>query len=354
MPQHNGGEKPRTQRSSPTSHRVTMKDVARRAGVSQPTVSFVLNNRRDVSVAETTRERVLRAAEELNFQHNRAAQSLRMGKSFRIGVLADELVASPYAGAVVLGIQKAVQSAGYTCVVVETSDAPDVGVLAANTLISQGVDGLIYASAGAHQVLYPVPESTVRTVFVNCWPAESADEPVVLADEYQGGRDIAAATFAAGHRDVLYLGGPIDDYATLQRSRGLDDAACEAGIDPDTIPREYGDHMAHSGYSLTLQRLATHVPTAIVCGNDRMALGALMALHELGLECPTDVSLVGFDDQPDFAAELRPPLTTIALPHLQMGLAGGKLLLDDDEPSGHVLIPCTYVPRESLGAPRQA
>ena len=332
--------------------RVTMKDVARRAGVSQPTVSFVLNDRRDVSVADETRARVLQAAKDLNFQPNRAARALRSNKSYTIGVIANRIVSQPYAGPIILGVQRAVQPAGYVCFVVETSDTPNATEAAVQNLIAQGVAGLIYAAPGPEPIRAAATESDVRTIFVNCWADNAKDAPQILADEYQGGRDAAAATFAMGHRRVVYLGGPADDYACKERERGLSDAARDAGVDPAGIRREHGDYHVHAGYDLATKVLAEDRPTALVCGNDRMAVGALMAAHAAGLDCPGDVSIVGFDDQPDIANQLHPPLTTVALPHLQMGLTAGELLLADEEPQGTRLIPCTYVPRGSLAAPK--
>lgn len=332
--------------------RVTMKDVARHAGVSQPTVSFVLNDRRDVSVAAETRARVLRAAQELNFQPNRAARALRSNRSYTIGVIADRIVSQPYAGQIILGVQQAVQPSGYVCFVVETAETADGGQAAVQNLVAQGVAGLVYAALGPEPVRAGERRGDVRTIFVNCWADDGRDAPEVLADEYQGGRDAAAATFAAGHRHVVYLGGPAEDYACQQRERGLVDASVAAGVDPASIRREHGTYHLRSGYELARKVLADETPTAIICGNDRMAIGALMALQSSGLNCPDDVSVVGFDDQPDIADQLHPSLTTVALPHLQMGIAGGELLLADEEPAGRRLIPCTYIARESLAAPR--
>lgn len=332
--------------------RVTMKDVARRAGVSQPTVSFVLNDRRDISVAPETRERILKAAKELRFQPNRAAQSLRSNRPFTIGVIAHRVVSQPYAGQIVLGVQQAVQPAGYVSFVVEISEAPDSGRSAVENLVRQGVAGLVYAAPGPEPISALDIGEDIRTVFVNCWADNVEDAPLVLADEYQGGRDAAAAVFAAGHRRVAFLGGPSDDYACKERERGLADAAVEAGIDPASIPRAYGTYHVSSGYELASRILAGDPPTALVCGNDRMAVGALLASHEAGLECPKDISIVGFDDQPELAAELHPPLATVALPHLQMGITAGKLLIEDAEPPRRTLVPCHYIDRASLGAPR--
>ncbi|MFJ4221919.1 LacI family DNA-binding transcriptional regulator [Curtobacterium luteum] len=332
-------------------HRVTMKDVARHAGVSQPTVSFVLNDRRDVSVAEDTRARVLEAAKELNFQPNRAAQSLRSNRSYTVGVIADRLVSQPYAGHIVLGVQQAVQEAGYVCFVVETAQTSDGGRAAVANLVQQGVAGLVYAAPGPEDVTPVAGAVDVPTVFVNCYPPDDAPAVTVLADEFQGGHDVAAAVFAAGHTRVAFLGGPEDDYACRERKRGFDEAAVAAGIPLADVPVRFGNYQVGSGHDLAMAILTADPPTAIVCGNDRMAVGALMAAQSLGLRCPEDISIVGFDDQPDLADQMHPPLTTVALPHQQMGFEAGTLLLAEAKEPGRHLVPCEYVPRSSLAAP---
>lgn len=336
------------------SPRVTMKDVARHAGVSQPTVSFVLNDRRDVSIAAETRTRVLEAAKELNFQPNRAAQSLRSNRSYTVGVIADRLVSQPYAGHIVLGVQQAVQEAGYVCFVVETAQTSDGGKAAVENLVQQGVAGLVYAAPGPEYVTPVAGLDAVPTVFVNCFPPGDTPAVTVLADEYQGGYDVAAAVFAAGHTAVAFLGGPEDDYACRERKRGLERAADDASIPSTQISITFGTFQVGSGYDLAVEALDDVAirPTAIICGNDRMAVGALMAAQALGMRCPEDISIVGFDDQPDLADQMHPPLTTVALPHQQMGFEAGTLLLAEAEQPGRHLVPCEYVARSSLAAPR--
>lgn len=334
--------------------RVTMKDVAKRAGVSQPTVSFVLNDRRDVSVAEETRARVLEAAAELNFRPNRAAQSLRSNRPYTIGVITDQIVSQPYAGQILLGIQQAVQPSGYVCYVVERAGTADTRDDAVSNLLAQGVAGVIYASHGANPIRASRGARDTRSVYVNCWPHVEGEEAcVVLADEYAGGALAATAAFEAGHRDVVFLGGFRDDYACHERERGFVDAARRAGLDPDKLRRVYGGYQIGSGYQLALSVLRESAPTALVCGNDRMAVGALLAVHSLGLECPRDVSIIGYDDQPDIADQVHPALTTVRLPHLEMGALAGRLMLADGDPDpGRHLVDCELVVRNSLAAPR--
>lgn len=338
-----------TVRRAGVRRRTTMTQVAKRAGVSQATVSFVLNDRQDIAISAATRARVLQAAKELNFRPNRAAQALRSNRSFTIAVVTDRVVAEPYAGQIILGIQQTVQPAGYLCFVIETAHTPDDGAQAVRNLLAQGVAGIVYAAPSPEAIAVVTAPDDARTVFVNCWPEQAADAAVVLADEYGGGLAVAQAVFRAGHRRVAFLGGPRDEYACGERERGFLDAARAAGIPADTLTRAYGTYHISSGYDLTLKTLDTPTrPTALVCGNDRMAVGALMALGSLGLRCPDDVSITGFDNQPDVADQVHPALTTVALPHFEMGrIAGAQLVAGEIQP-GRQLVPCEYIPRESL------
>lgn len=332
--------------------RITMTDVARRAGVSQPTVSFVLNDRRDVAVAEETRRRVLQAAAELDFVPNRAAQLLRSNRSFTVGVVTNGIVSQPYAGLIVLGIQQVVQPAGYVCMVVDTTGDPQQGDGAVASLVAQGVTAILYASLSPKPLHRSSRLDGIRTIFVNCWPEEGAADTVLLADEYGGGRAAAESVFARGHRDVAFIGGPRSDYACKERRRGFVDAARKAGLRPADLVQRYGDYSIGSGYDLASEVVTEHGSTALVCGNDRMAIGALLALHAMGFECPRDVSVVGFDDQPDVADQVRPGLTTAALPHLMLGRRAGELVLaDPDGAPERIIVDCELIERDSVGDP---
>ncbi|MFC8596804.1 LacI family DNA-binding transcriptional regulator [Isoptericola sp. NPDC057191] len=337
--------------------RPRMVDVARLAGVSQATVSFVLNDRADIPVAAATRQRILDAAEQLGYRLNRAAQELKLARSTTVGVVSYGIASHPFAGRTLLGIQNAARARGYVCMVVDVGDEPDHGADAdaVASLLDRVVAGLIFASPGTLAVQTPTLDPGVRTAFSSCWPVDPAGagdvRAVILPDERQGGNAAAAAVFDAGHRDVLFLGGTPREWATVERERGLDDAARAAGIDPASIPRVYGDYSARSGYRLAAEAFDRRRYTAVVCGNDLMALGALLLLHERGLRIPDDVSLVGYDDQEALAAELHPPLTTVALPHYEMGALALDALLDD-EPLGRLAVTCPPVERASVATPR--
>jgi LacI family transcriptional regulator len=327
-----------------------MIDVARKAGVSQSTVSFVLNNRADIPVAPETRERVLQAAAELQFRPNKTAQSLRLNSSSTLGIVTNGIASEPYAGQTLLGIQQAARDAGFVCMVVETSGDPTEGDAAVASMIDRGVEGLVYASPATIGVHASAHLSHTPVVFANCWPINEADPlAVIVPDEYSGGYKIAKAVFDAGHERVAFLGGTAGQWATVERRRGFVDAARDAGIDPAGLAEDYGIYSTHSGFTGTLRILEAYNPTAIVCGNDRMALGAILALHSKHLEVPGDVTVVGYDDQVNLADELTPGLTTVALPFFRMGYIAGQTMLKHERQQERIVVDCEVVFRESLG-----
>lgn len=338
--------------SEPPPRRVTMTAVAKAAGVSQTTVSFVLNNKAHVSIAEETRKRVLQAAADLNFRPNRAAQLLRSNRSKTIGIVTDGIVSRPYAGQIIQGIQGAVQPSDYVCMVIDVKEDPAQGERALANLLGEGVAGIIYASAYPKTLHTSSMLADTRTIVVYSWPeATNEAELVVLADDYGGGFSAAHAAFAAGHERVAFIGGRKDTWTAAERHRGFRDAAQSVGRDPDTLPQLFGDYQIGGGYSLTTDLMtdvpATQRPTALICGNDRMAVGSILALAQLGLSCPEDVSVIGFDDQPDVADQLG--LTTVALPFYEMGRRAGEALLGSAQPRGsRDVIACPLIHRSSL------
>ncbi|GAA2752790.1 LacI family DNA-binding transcriptional regulator [Amnibacterium kyonggiense] len=337
-------------RGASRSRRPTMHDVAQAAGVSQSTVSFVLNDRKDIPVAAATRQRVLLAADRLGFRLNRAAQDLRLARSSAIGIVADGIASAPFAGAIPAGLQEAAREADRACMIVEAAPEDEDDARATQMLLDRGITDVVYARPATGPVRAGAV-SVPAQVFANCWPEDDRAAAVLLPDERSGGRDAARAVLAAGHRDLLVLAGTDGEWATVERVAGFKDAAKEAGLDPERVPIAFGDYAIRSGYRLAREWVPRMRPTAIVCGNDRMALGALLALGELGLRVPDDVSLVGYDDQADFADELTPRLTTVAIPFREIGVEAGRLLTRGDTAAERRLIPCRLVPRESVAAP---
>ena len=158
----------------------------------------------------------------------------------------------------------------------------------------------------------------------------------------------------AGHRGIAFLAGLPGSWATRARLRGFRRALVESGIDPHSQPVRHGNFRADSGYQLAREVLAVkRRPTALLCGNDRMAMGAYLALGELGLRIPRDLSVMGFDDQDGLAADIHPALTTIRLPYYEMGAwAAGQLFPRTQAPNiGQTYLPCPVVLRDSVGPP---
>ncbi|MEH3076243.1 MAG: LacI family DNA-binding transcriptional regulator [Quadrisphaera sp.] len=344
-----------TQASNKPAGRVTMADVARRAGVSVSTVSLVLNDRTTVQIADLTRQKVRRAAEELEFRPNRLARSLRMQQADTVGVITNRVIGPLFAGRMLSGLQGALVGSGVVPMLIETDDDPASNDAAVTALIDRGVAALVFVSIEPTAV-HPSPLlGDTRTIYLNCWPAEPDDSAVLLADEYAGGLAAASAVVRRGHRRTAYLGGPPAEYAAVQRSRAYLDATGQAGLDPAEQQVTFGDYTLGSGYAQARAAFSGHRPTALVCGNDFMAIGAMLAMRDLGVSVPDEVSIVGFDDVPDIADGVQPALTTVELPHAEMGRRAGEILLGRCQPQGRELVPCDLVERRSLqDAPQDA
>jgi LacI family transcriptional regulator len=308
-----------------------MWDVARLAKVSQSTVSLALNN--DPRVAALTREKVLRAADDLGFHINRAARELSSKRSKVIGFVTDRMATSPWAGRTILGAQEAAWANDYILMVVDAGESQELRTRALKLMLEQQVDSIIFAAMIAGPVAIEEPMTLVPSVLVNCFAAGDPAFPKIVADEVEGGYIATRELIDNGHRDIVFLNGPADNYTAGQREQGHRKAMREAfgkGVKPPVL---YGDYEIVSGYHLMRQYATGNRGnfTGVVCGNDRMALGALQALTEIGLAVPRDVSIVGYDDQPFLASNLHPALTTVVLPLYEMGKTAIKLLLPSGE-----------------------
>ena len=306
-----------------TSETVTMRQVAERAGVSQATVSLVLNNVGGSRVNDTTRQRVLETIDELGYRTNAFAKSLRSGESGMIGFISDEVASSPFAGHLLKGAQMLAWETGNVILSVDTYNEPDLEAAAIDMMLSYRVKGVVYASM-YHRVL-DLPEGlqSVPTVVVN---AQERNQRVasVFPDEEGGGYVATRQLIEAGHTRIAMINIQPEDSdlpAGIGRLAGYRRALAEAGIaEPGGIVED--------GLALTLDLMdAGDPPTAIFCGNDRTAWGAYRALESRGLRVPDDCSIVGFDNHATLAPILDPGLSTVELPYEQMARTGIELLL---------------------------
>lgn len=334
--------------------RVTITDVATRAGVSVSTVSLVLNDKPG-RISDETRERVFHAAEELGYRPNKVAQSLRRQETHTIGLISDTIATTPFAGQMLAGAQDAARENGYLLLFVDTCMDVQVQHQAIQRMREQQVDALILAAMWHREINLPsgLPHGTVlMDCFSTKYPFAS-----VVPDEHAGARAAVAELVNAGHKKIAYVDveenpAPI---AARMRFESYCDVLAEAGITPDPALHVYGASTHLGGCHAAEQLLSlppAQRPTAIFCFNDRMAAGVYTAIRHAGLHIPQDVSVVGYDDQQLVAAELDPPLTTVALPHYDMGRWAVETALGINKPQANpYLMPSPLIQRESVAPP---
>lgn len=328
-------------------------DVARLAGVSPATVSFVLNQTSGQTISDETRQRVLQAVAELGYRPNRAAQGLRQGRSATVGFVSHDVDFGEFAAAAIKGAHEACTRQGNLLLLVNTGGSNRQAQQLITDLLDRQVDALIFAAVGTRSVILPDAATRVPAILLNCF-APHDPVPAIVPDEERGGREATRALLDLGHRDIAYLTGNPGQWATKARLRGFRDALRGAGLNPRERTVLSGDYHADSGYDLvrTLLRRGP-LPTAVMCGNDRMAVGALLGLLEAGIRVPEDVSVMGYDDQFQLAAEIRPALSTVRLPYDAMGRQAAERLADGRPaaPAGRTLVHCPLVMRDSTAAP---
>jgi LacI family transcriptional regulator len=325
--------------------------------VSVTTVSHVLNDVPGKRISSQTRDRVREAAERLGYRPNTVARGLRLRRSHTLALVSDEIATTPYAGRMILGAQEAASKQGWLLMLVNTSNDPALEEREIQSLLQRQVDGFVYATM-YHRVV-DVPSLLAGSPTVLLDARSSSDDPIssVVPDEVSGGRAAAEELLSHGHRRVGFLTNVDDIPATHGRLEGYRQALAAAGVDFDQqlVVAETPDTQGG-------QRAARHLllnpgrPTALFCFNDRMAMGAYHAAAELGLRIPQDLSVVGFDNQDLIADGVRPGLTTVALPHYEMGVWAVEQLLQEIDlaapvtPS-HQVLPCPIVRRSSVGPP---
>jgi LacI family transcriptional regulator len=348
-----------TDKSNQAKRRRTKKssayDVARLAGVSQTTVSFVLNDTPDANIPQETRDRVWAAIRELNWRPNSIARALTSRLSNTIGLISDEIVTSAHAGASIQGAQDAAWAHGKMLLMINTSHNPEIERGAAEMMLERQVESVIYATMYHRPVRVPASLAHVPVVLLDCY-AEDRSLPSVVPDEVQGGRTATEALLRKGHRRIGFINNPDPIPATSGRLQGYKQALEAYGVPFDpALVRALG-HYAEDGYRSAMELMELpERPTALFCFNDVMAMGAYDGLRKLGLSIPDDVAVVGFDNLELVAAQLHPALTTVALPHYEMGQWAVQYLLEhaqeaeglpEPEPAQQ-LIACSLVERSS-------
>ncbi|TAM68194.1 MAG: LacI family DNA-binding transcriptional regulator [Microbacteriaceae bacterium] len=296
--------------------RVGISDVAKAAGVSVTTVSHALSGQGNLSAK--TRERVQRVATDLGYAPNRIASALRLQRTGVIGLVSDEIATTPFAGRIVLGAQDAAAQRGMLLMLVNSNRDEAVENQQIASLLAQQVDAIIYARMSHVLVKLPPRLRELPTVIVDAVDPDGVF-PSVVPDEQQIGKKATERLIDAGHRRIVHLTIKAPGPGTDGRRAGYRKAMAEHGLDPIET---YADApaSARAGRESFAEAL-TRVPqlTAVFAFNDAMAMGVYQVAAERNLRVPADVSVVGVDNLEVIAAQLQPGLTTVGLPHYEMG-----------------------------------
>ncbi len=297
---------------SPSSA-ITSVDVARRAGVSQSTVSLVLSGKAAGRVASATEAKVLRAVQELGYRPNLAARALRSGAAGAVGLIVPD-VTHPFFGGVLRGAQRAAWEAGYAVVMVDIANDERWEMASFEALRAGPLDGfLLFATDPPPRVRGERAEPMVLI------DSDARGLPTVSHDSAGGTEAAMAHLLALGHRRFGHLASAIERYAFLERRDAITRSVEAAGIDPLDVWRVTTFLSPDEAFRASLELLGRAPrPTAVFADDDVLATGVYRAARELGLRIPDDLSLVGFDDLA-FTEALSPPLTTVRIDGPQLG-----------------------------------
>lgn len=304
-----------------------MNDVAKVAGVSRTTVSFVINNVPNANIPAETQQRVWDAVADLNYRPNAIARNLRSQRTHTIGFISDEIATTPYAGLMIQGAQDCAWEQNKLILLVNTGGKQGMKADAAEALLERQVEGIIYASMYHREVNPPKSVFEVPTVLLDCFVSDRS-LPSVVPDEVAGGAAAAAFLIQRGHRRLGMINNVDQIPATVGRELGFRQFFKERLPQSDEPLLATGLSDPAGGYQAAMRLLQRpDRPTAIFCFNDRMAMGAYQAAADLALAIPSDVAILGFDNQETIAPWLRPALTTMQLPHYAMGRWAAEHLL---------------------------
>lgn len=327
--------------------KANIKDVAKEAGVSVVTVSRVIN--KAPTVRESSIQKVMAAVKKLNYQPSAAAQSLARGKTNVIGIIIPNLT-DPFIMKVVDTVDRYLEEKGYSLALSILDEEKKDEEKRRHFLFEQKrVDGLlvitpIFGDEGMEflsnsQIPYVVLDNQ-RYPFT---------EPSVVVDNFKGAYEATRHLIELGHQKIAYIGGPESFLSAIKRGQGFETALEEIGLKPYKLER--GDYEISTGYRITEKWIeAEDLPTAILAGDDHIAFGVINALTQKGYEVPEDISVVGFDDHP-FASELKPYLTTVRQPAVEMGKVGVdslfKLMKDQEQNNLVIKLNPKLIKRES-------
>jgi LacI family transcriptional regulator len=339
--------------------KATLKDIAKVAGVTPMTVSRVMNDAAYVSTS--VREKVLKAAQELRYQPNLLARSLKARETKTIGVLLADM-ANPFTALLAHGIRKVLDARGYTAFICLSENSGQQEQASLRALYEHQVDGVIVATRATslgNQTLLSLAEEHLPIVQIGDRGLNHPYVDTVTANHWQGGYEATEHLIQLGHRAIGFVGVTLVHGSGLRRFQGYLDALRQHRLTPreewmagprhDGVPGYSTQMVGYDGIKQLLK--ARKRPTAVFARNDMTALGVMLGARECGLRIPQDLAVVGFDDVP-LAAMASPPLTTVFQPIQEQGEQAATLLLDrlqavTPRASETIILPCKLVVRES-------
>ncbi|WP_300035255.1 LacI family DNA-binding transcriptional regulator [uncultured Roseobacter sp.] len=303
----------------------TLYDVAKTAGVSTATVSRCLNS--PEQVVEHTRKRVLEVINQLGYTPNFGARAMAAKRTYTIGAVIPTMENAIFARGL-QAFQEELRAGGYTLLVSSSAYDPQIEEEQIKALIARGADGLLLIG---HDRTKTVSEFLRKqgTPALAAWSYEAdAELPSIGFDNRRAMRSLTEEVLALGHTRIGVISGITDgNDRARRRVEGISDAVTAAGLDMAGVPViETPYDIANGAEAFHNLMQADTPPTAVICGNDVLAAGALKAAGEMGIEVPRDVSVTGFDDI-ELAGILTPPLTTVHVPHREMGRRAARTLL---------------------------
>jgi len=336
---------------------ITIKDVAKKAGVGVGTASRVLNNKPLVS--ERTRQRVLEAAQELNFFPDASAKRLKSGRTQVIALVVEEqlpeqIVANVFLSELLRGFHKAARAHNYHVLFEPFFPDDNTNNRHLRLVQENHVDGMVISGPRFdNKQLLELVQQGGPVVLHGRLPG--SDVPFVDVDNREGARMATRHLLSLGHRQIgLITNAPLDYTAAMDRRAGYQEALLEFGLELDEALIQIGSFSAQSGYRAMQTLLAlSPPPTAVFAASDDVAIGAMRAARDAGLQIPKSLAIVGFDDIPS-AIHLHPRLTTVKVPAFELGRQAGILLIKFIEgekmSNTQVLLNTELVIRDSCGA----
>jgi DNA-binding LacI/PurR family transcriptional regulator len=335
---------------------VSIKDIAKTAGVSHSTVSRALSD--SPLVSAQTRARIQRLAHEMGYSPDAQARSLVMGRTQTVGLVVTTIT-DPFIAEIVQSIERTARDHGYSVILASSSAEPEREIAAVEMLHSKRVDGVVVTSSRIGTLYQDHLERLgVPVVLVNSHSEQLGPYTFSINVDNEHGAYLATMHLVElGHRRIAYITGPADHSDDLDRLTGYRKALGQAGIEIDPALVVPGTGRAGGGErGLAVLQALAKPPTAVFCYNDMTAIGVLRLARQVGLKVPEHLAVVGFDDIP-FASYVQPPLTTIAQPKVTMGRQAMEMVLDlisrprpVDSDFPNVMVRGKLIVRKSSGA----